>query len=199
MHIVRIAHGIGASVICAVVFYIGGIAFCRDRTAAHSGHCTRIDWCSAVCGHVLVRRDRGILGLAGCADLRRCRAAARSSGASQDRQPDLADPAFRKEVRQSFTVFALLYVLAYLFTLPPATADQLPVAWTGNLDLMTYARYTRYFLRARAVESRRVFVPQLRLPADARPVLPLRRRFRSCSTRIRLSADDAHPVRVHRR
>jgi len=43
--------------------------------------------------------------------------------------------------------FAALYLLAYVFTMPPATSDQLPVAWTGNLDLFTYARYTKYLER----------------------------------------------------
>ena len=43
--------------------------------------------------------------------------------------------------------FAGLYLLAYLFTVPPVTSDHLPVAWTGNIDLLTYARYTKYLER----------------------------------------------------
>ena len=42
--------------------------------------------------------------------------------------------------------FFLLYVLAYLFTMPPVTDEYLPLAWTGNIDLLNYLRYTRHVL-----------------------------------------------------
>lgn len=45
------------------------------------------------------------------------------------------------------TAFGFLYVLTYLFTMPPVTREFLPPAWTGNIDLLTYARYTKYLLR----------------------------------------------------
>src|SRR5262249_193839 len=43
--------------------------------------------------------------------------------------------------------FVFFYLVVYLFTIPPATSDSLPVAWTGNIDLLTYVRYAKYFLR----------------------------------------------------
>lgn len=43
-----------------------------------------------------------------------------------------------------WTAFALLYVLAYAYTMPPVGDELLPIAWTGNIDLLTYLRYTRH-------------------------------------------------------
>lgn len=42
--------------------------------------------------------------------------------------------------------FCVLYVLAYLFTMPPATDEYLPLAWSGNVDLLNYLRHTRHLL-----------------------------------------------------
>ena len=42
--------------------------------------------------------------------------------------------------------FCLLYVLAYLFTMPPATDEYLPLAWSGNIDLLHYLLYARQSL-----------------------------------------------------
>ncbi len=44
-------------------------------------------------------------------------------------------------------LFTGLYALAYLFTLPPATGEQLPIAWLGNIDLLYYLDYAAYLLR----------------------------------------------------
>jgi hypothetical protein len=43
-----------------------------------------------------------------------------------------------------WAAFALLYALAYLYTLPTVGGEHLPIAWTGNIDLLTYIRYTRH-------------------------------------------------------
>lgn len=43
-----------------------------------------------------------------------------------------------------WTAFALLYALAYVYTMPPVGGEHLPIAWTGNIDLLTYIRYTRH-------------------------------------------------------
>lgn len=43
--------------------------------------------------------------------------------------------------------FVLFYVLVYLFILPPVTGEYLPPKWLGNIDLLTYVRYTQYILR----------------------------------------------------
>jgi hypothetical protein len=58
----------------------------------------------------------------------------------------IRDRVFLKAASQGVAGFSLLYLLAYLFTSPPASPEFLPVAWTGNIDLMTYVRYTRYLL-----------------------------------------------------
>ena len=48
------------------------------------------------------------------------------------------------DARFWWTAFALLYALAYLYTMPPVGGQHLPIAWTGNIDLLTYLRYTRH-------------------------------------------------------
>ena len=147
MHAVRIAHGIGASVICAAVFYITGIFLLqRARGRVTSGIAPAVIGAALYVVLCWFAVDRGI-SVSRVALVFGAAAALIAAGGYRRILIRIADPAFRMDVRQSFIVFAMLYVVAYLFTLPPATADQLPVAWTGNLDLMTYARYTRYFLR----------------------------------------------------
>jgi hypothetical protein len=44
-------------------------------------------------------------------------------------------------------LFAGLYVLAYLFTLPPVSAEHLPLAWLGNVDVLQYLVYSKYLMR----------------------------------------------------
>ena len=51
---------------------------------------------------------------------------------------------FSAAARFWWSAFALLYVIAYVYTMPPVGGAYLPVAWTGNIDLLTYIRYTRY-------------------------------------------------------
>ena len=146
MHAVRIAHGIGASVIAAAALHFAGMAllqraggrFTAGIAPALVGAALYVVLCWYAIGRGIsvtqsVLIYGGAVALLAAAGHRRIRA-------------QISDPVFRRNVRQSFFNFALLYVVAYLFTLPPATPDRLPVAWTGNVDLMTYARYTRYFL-----------------------------------------------------
>lgn len=44
-------------------------------------------------------------------------------------------------------LFVAYYALVYLFTMPPATDEYLSPAWTGNVDLLTYSRFTHYVMR----------------------------------------------------
>jgi hypothetical protein len=53
---------------------------------------------------------------------------------------------FGRDTRAWVLGFIVLYTLAYSFTRPPVTGDHLPIAWTGNVDLLTYLGYTRHLL-----------------------------------------------------
>ncbi|MEO5740231.1 MAG: hypothetical protein ABIS29_06525 [Vicinamibacterales bacterium] len=52
--------------------------------------------------------------------------------------------AISRDTRFWWTAFVLLYMLAYVYTVPPVGGEYLPIAWTGNIDLLTYIRYTRH-------------------------------------------------------
>ena len=145
-HFARIAHGIGASVLYAVVFYVAGFVLLlgsRDRRVsgvapAFLGAALYV----VLCG---VGVEKGIpvsrLALVFAA-------AAMLAGVAAHRAIRIliSNPSWRRTAAESFLGFAGLYVVAYLFTMPPAAPNQLPVAWSGDADLMTYVRYTRYFL-----------------------------------------------------
>ena len=146
MHAVRIAHGIGASVLYAGVFYIAGFVILLgslDRRVA--GVAPAFLGAALYVGLCWVGVEKGIpvlrvalvyvVGavLVGAAAHRRIRTL-------------ISNPSWRRTTAESFAGFAGLYVVAYLFTMPPAASNQLPVAWTGDADLMLYVRYARYFL-----------------------------------------------------
>ncbi len=147
-HTLSIAHGVGASLACAACLYLGGSAliprkwdatFRVGESPAMLGaalyvllcwfgiqfgipiRTVAIGWAIAVLA-VISARHRWFLLVA------------RSSRAG-----------FRHTA--GWVVgFCLLYVFAYLFTMPPVTDEYLPLAWSGNIDLLNYLRYTRHLL-----------------------------------------------------
>ena len=143
-HVLSIAHGIGASLACAACFSIAGLVLVPRRWDGSLGHgesaavlgaalYVLVAWFGIIFGIPLTRLSVGFMSvvlLLAAARYRWCLDATRARTGQATVGWVLA--------------FSVLYVLAYLFTMPPATADYLPPAWTGNVDLLTYARYTRY-------------------------------------------------------
>ena len=148
-HVLSIAHGVGASVACAACFYVGGLALVprrwddslgRGESPAVLGATLYVIlcWFGITFGVPLTRLAIGfasvVLVLA----------------AARHRWLVIAFKAraiYSRATLGWLLTFVLLYILAYLFTLPPATAEYLPPAWSGNIDLMTYMRYTKHLLR----------------------------------------------------
>jgi hypothetical protein len=146
-HALGIAHGVGASLVCVACCYIGGLALIPRRwdqslgpgespAVAGAALYVLLCWFGITLGVPVARVAIGFAGVA------LVLAAARYKWIVTT---------FKARVLTRATLgwllaFSLLYVLAYLFTLPPATDDYLPPAWTGNVDLLTYVRYTKYLL-----------------------------------------------------
>lgn len=144
----HIAHGLGASVACAAIFYLAGLLLMPQRWH----HRVSAGLAPGLIGAAIyvvicwfgVRFDipvaraaisfASVVVLVACVQYRRIRTVV-------NERRLLSDAAW-----QSLAGFSLLYIVAYLFTRPPASSEFLPVAWTGNLDLLTYVRYTRYLL-----------------------------------------------------
>jgi hypothetical protein len=147
-HAVRIAYGIGASITCAALFYMAGRLFLPrrwdDRITPGLAHGVTgaavyvlVCWFGVSNGVPVANLAfafAGIVALAACLRYRRV--------VELIRDRDV----FTRAAGQAFSGFVLLYLLAYVLTSPPASSEYLPVAWSGNLDLMTYVRYTRYLL-----------------------------------------------------
>jgi hypothetical protein len=60
---------------------------------------------------------------------------------------DLRRQAMSVDVRFHVALFGAGYVLAYLFRMPPASPDYLPIASLGNGDLYSYLVYAKHLLR----------------------------------------------------
>ena len=149
MHVLNIARGIMAALACAGVLYIVGSAIVprrwdksvgRGESPAILGAALYVLLCwFGVAFGVPVERLAIIFGgvalVLAVARRRWLLAAFTARGA------------FARGAAGWLLAFILLYVLAYVFTMPPVSADYLPLAWTGNIDLLTYVRYTKYFMR----------------------------------------------------
>lgn len=153
MHVVEIllrawsiAHGIGASLLCAACFLLAGSLLIPRRwdEPVGSGESPAIVgaalytlacWFGVELGVPVSRTTMGFaLTVVVLAALRR-RWLLSALGARG---------MLSRSARQWWLAYCVLYVLAYLFTMPPVTSAFLPIAWTGNVDLLTYIRYTRY-------------------------------------------------------
>ena len=148
-HTLSIAHGVGASLACVACFYLGGRALVPSRWYDSLGRgespavlgaalYVLVCWFGIGFGIPLTRLAIGFSSVVLVLAVARYRWL-------------LADFKARATHRPAalywLLTFVALYVLAYVFTMPPATAEYLPPAWTGNIDLLTYVRYTNYLLR----------------------------------------------------
>lgn len=159
-HAVSVGHGIGASLVCLVCFGAAGFAVVPRRWSARPGGAATL----TVVGAALYTLAcwvgifinvpitwTAVAFAAGACALSGARLALRGvvRQGLEAMPPRIArrNPwaGIRAWIRWGLS-FALLYVLAYVFTMPPAGADLLPPAWTGNVDLMTYALYTKHLL-----------------------------------------------------
>ena len=148
-HALSIAHGFGAGLLCAACLYLGGLACMPRRWAkalgdgespAMLGAAVYVIacWFGITFGITLAHLGMGFASVVLLLAVVRYRSIA---AALQVRA------VLTRGVLGWLGAFGLLYVLAYLFTMPPATSEYLPPAWTGNIDMMTYMRYTTHLLR----------------------------------------------------
>ena len=147
-HGMSLAHGIAAALACLAVFYALGLALVprrwhaslgRGETPAVLGAALYVlaCWFGIERGVSLTRSGIGCLAVVAVLTVARRRRLRDALG------PSLASGAALRWA----LAFAGFYALAYLYTMPPATSEHLPVAWTGNIDLFTYVRYTKYLGR----------------------------------------------------
>lgn len=146
LHVWSIAHGIGASLLCAACFLLAGSLLIPRRwdESLGSGESPAIAgaalyalacWFGVTLGVPVSRAAMGFVITVVVLSAFRgrwLRSALSARGVAS--QP----------ARRWWLAYCGLYVLAYLFTMPPVTSADLPIAWTGNVDLLTYIRYTRY-------------------------------------------------------
>lgn len=147
-HVLSVVHGIVAALACLGAFWIVGLALVPRRWLASLGSgpsavvlgaaiYVLVCWFGIELGVGLTRLALGFLAVVLALAVARRRRLLHAVG-----------PRWMSSgAASSALAFAGFYVLAYLFTLPPATSDYLPVAWTGNIDLLTYVRYTQYLER----------------------------------------------------
>jgi hypothetical protein len=147
-HVPSIGYGILVSLVCAAALHAAGLAVLPRRSDdVHSELPALIGmalflslcWFGVAAGVSLPNLAAGFAGAAFIVGLCRFRWIAASVRGLPARS-----------AAGWALVFSLLYVLGYLFTMPPVTADQLPIAWTGNVDLVTYIRHAQYLLDPQA-------------------------------------------------
>lgn len=147
LHLLAIAHGLFASLLCFVVFYAAGIALLparweglrRGGTPVAMGAAAYVlaAWYGIQWGIRLTPLAVTFAVASLVAASLRARAWKAGVRASVQALPAWRTPG----------LFAALYVLAYVFTLPPVSGDRLPIAWLGNVDLFQYLVYVRHLQR----------------------------------------------------
>jgi hypothetical protein len=140
-----IAHGLGAALGFAFCFYLSGLAVLPHRWGVTRGELPLLAGASLWMGTCW-------FGIAGGIPIPRLALGYLSAtlvlGALRYRSVGAALRAAASRTTLVWTTgFGMLYVLAYLFTLPPVDESYLPPAWIGNIDLLTYVRHTQYLLR----------------------------------------------------
>jgi hypothetical protein len=144
-HLLSLVHGIGASLACGLVLYVAGLIVIRRRwepllqspTLALIGAAAYVLLCwiaVSARGIALVQVIAAFCGGVAVLSLLRARWV---SSIVKDRGR------MRAAVRAAIA-FSLFYIVAYVMTIPPASNISLPPAWTGDLDLLTYAQYARH-------------------------------------------------------
>lgn len=159
-HAISIGYGIGASLACLACFQAAGVAVLPRRWRESPGGSATLAvvgaalytlacWIGIFVGVPITWTAIGFAaGAVGLGGLRLALRAALRRGtaavAARRRQRALMAAA---GARVWWVVsFVLLYALAYVFTMPSVDGEFLAPAWTGNVDLMTYALYTRHLL-----------------------------------------------------
>jgi hypothetical protein len=144
LHVRNIAHGLGASLVFAVCFYVAGSLLIPGRAREALGR----DELPALLGaavYVVLYWFGVELGIAGRHVALGFTAAVALGALVRYRGTAAALRAvFGRESAVWWGAFGLLYLIAYLYTMPPVEGEYLPIVWTGNIDLLTYIRYTRY-------------------------------------------------------
>ena len=146
-HAVRVVHGVGASLACAACLHFGGSALIPRRWDASC----RVGESPAVLAaalYVLLCWFGIQFGIPVRTVAIGCAIAVLAAVGVRHRwfRGILRSRAARDHAAGWVIGFCLLYVLAYLFTMPPATDEYLPLAWSGNVDLLNYLTYTRHLL-----------------------------------------------------
>jgi hypothetical protein len=145
-HALAILHGAGAALLVAAVLYLAGLALVPRRSALAEGEMPAVVAAAVyvlVCWFGVARHvplpslAAGFTGAAVVLALVRARTVAAMLRQS------VGPAAGRWTV-----VFVGFYVLIYCFITPPIGREWLPLAWLGNIDVMTYIRYTQHFLLA---------------------------------------------------
>ena len=143
-HIIAVVHGIAAALACAVVFYVAGLALAGRRVgapaeavslpvvgaAAYVAAC----WIAVTAWHVRVTEiAAAFVALATSLAVVRFRAL----------KPVITTHIVHRTFATSALLYAAFYIIAYLLIRPPAGELLLPEASTGQINLVTYARYAR--------------------------------------------------------
>ncbi|MCL4849684.1 MAG: hypothetical protein KJ066_24295 [Acidobacteria bacterium] len=147
-HLLNLAYGIGASLACAAFLFLGGIVLVPARWKESLG-CGEAPAMAGAALYVLGCWF-GVKGGVAVASVAVAFASAVLVLAVVRHRwliAALGDRVARgREAVGWAATFVLLYALAYALTIPPTTDDYLPFAWIGNVDLLTYLRYSRHLL-----------------------------------------------------
>jgi hypothetical protein len=146
VHLLDLIHGITAFAACVVLFYVAGLLLLPRRSgqAFVPGECPAflgaalfvlVCWFAVRFNVALAPAAIGFALAVSAGALARVRWVVSACRARIG----------RATIRWA-GAFALLYVLIYLFITPSIDTGFLPPAWLGNIDLLTYARYTKYLL-----------------------------------------------------
>jgi hypothetical protein len=147
LHALALFHGIAAATLCLAWLYVAGAAILPTRWARRSGSAAGpivigaatyvlACWFGLQAGVRVTTLAAAHLAATGILAVIRFRALARS----------FRDAWKTRTAATACALLAGLYTLGYLFVLPPPSADSLPLAWLGNVDLFTYLVYSQHLL-----------------------------------------------------
>ena len=147
LHGLAIVHGLAASLAWFFAFYLAGLSLAPRRSnsllieagtppALGAAAYVLVCWFGIQSDVRLTPLALGFLGASiVLALLRRRSVAAVLRSRIQD-----------GEARGWLALFAALYVVGYLFVLPPPSREHLPLAWLGNVDVFQYLIYAQHVL-----------------------------------------------------
>jgi hypothetical protein len=144
-HFLNLAHGIGVSLMCALLFYLAGLALTpraseqrlRSPTVMLAGAATYVLLCwIAITARGLPLATLIAAFVTAVAAVSVVRFRWISSIVREHVPSGIGTP----------IAFVFFYIIAYALTLPPASDVFLPPAWNGNLDLLTHVQYAKHLL-----------------------------------------------------